>query len=58
MDQPMMDVLDGNRERALKYLLTTLMVVTLRGGLKSSQGDRSHDPATRSQESEALTEES
>lgn len=26
----MMDVLDGNRERALRYLLTTLMLVTLR----------------------------
>lgn len=56
MDQPMMDVLDGNRERALRYLLATLMLVTLRGGLKSSQGDRSHGPATRSRESEALTE--
>jgi len=25
MDHPVMDVLDGNRERALRYLLTTLM---------------------------------
>lgn len=43
-----MDVLDGNRERALRYLylLTTFMLVTLRGGLKTSQSDMSHNPVT------------
>lgn len=45
MDQPMMDVLDGNTERALKYLFTTLMLATLRIGLELLS-NTSHDSVT------------
>lgn len=56
----MMDVLEGNRERALKSLFTTLTLATLRIGLKGSQAIHHVIvlPHERSQDSEALTEES
>lgn len=44
MDQPMMDVLDGNRERPLRHLLTILLLVKLRR--LSSHGNSSHDSVT------------
>lgn len=34
MDQPVMDVLDGNREKALRYLLTAFTLVTPVVGLE------------------------
>lgn len=46
MDQPVMDVLDGNREKALRYLLTTHKLVTFLAGLKSSKGDTSRAHVT------------